>query len=239
MPKNGHKKKEDSPKDLPNFALPSSDEDYELWAVRLPQQVKFEDLQGKTISAKGILEFESNDRKYTLTAGSAAKTESFRLLTKKVAEDGIDSDDDEDYDDRLIPSSKPFVRHFTAVEVMPATTETELAPRIAPVHATGKIRRAYEHVPPKVGLKRRWIPLGGSVSQERASQYVTTSAVHKLDGNRELGIMTNNAHEESTKQTHESNGKHEAERRAKEQAKKEKKEAKKARKERKRQKTEH
>jgi hypothetical protein len=121
--------------------------------------------------------FESNGSKYTFQWGHPVENESFRLLLpkskdEKAKKDDSDSDSDDDSDDDddeqyyLYPTKIPFTRHVNVVEAVPLQAETELAPRIdnAPA-AVVPIRRAYHHVPPKKGLKRRWMPLGSALTK--------------------------------------------------------------------------
>jgi hypothetical protein len=155
---------------------------FELWTVRLPQAVDSDDINGLelTLADPSSQIFESNGSKYTFQWGHPVENESFRLLLPKSKEEkkkdkGSDSDsDDDDSDDDdeqyyLYPTHIPFTKHVNVVAAVPLLAETEIAPRVenAPT-ALVPIRRAYQHVPPKTGLKRRWMPLGSALTKNES-----------------------------------------------------------------------
>lgn len=155
---------------------------FELWTVRLPQAVDSDDINGFELSVAdpSSQNFESNGSKYTFQWGHPVENESFRLLLPKSKDekekqkdkgsdsdsDDDDSDDDDDEQYYLYPIKIPFTRHVNVVAAVPLLAETELAPRVdnAPA-ALVPIRHAYHHVPPKKGLKRRWMPLGSALTK--------------------------------------------------------------------------
>jgi hypothetical protein len=153
---------------------------FELWTVRLPQAVDSDDINGLELSVSdpSSQNFESNGSKYTFQWGHPVENESFRLLLPKTKEekkkekssdsdsDDDDSDDDDDERYYLYPTNIPFTKHVNVVSAVPLQAETDLAPRVenAPA-ALVPIRRAYQHVPPKKGLKRRWMPLGSTLTE--------------------------------------------------------------------------
>jgi hypothetical protein len=164
-----------------DFAAESSR--YELWTVRLPQAVDSDDINGLELSVAdpSSQNFESNGLKYTFQWGHPVENESFRLLLpkEKVEKDakgsGSDSDSDDSSDDDdeqyyLYPTKVPFTRHVNVVAAVPLQAETELAPRIdnAPA-ALVPIRRAYHLFPQKMGLKRRWMPLGSALAETESA----------------------------------------------------------------------
>ncbi|CAB9508067.1 expressed unknown protein [Seminavis robusta] len=91
-----------------------------------------------------------------------------------------DSDDDEEEkkqsakkkkDNTLIPANVPFQRHLKLVSFLKEVPATQLAPgsdrapapNVSTTQTGGptvKLRKAYDTVPQKTGLKRRWIPMG-------------------------------------------------------------------------------
>jgi hypothetical protein len=177
---NGHKAAaESSFHPPPSFRLPDDFDSsrYELWTVRLPVAAEADDINGLelALSDPSSQNFESNGSKYTFQYGHPVENESFRLLLPKEkdkddkdSDSGDDSDDsDDEKDDEklyLYPTKIPFTRHVNVVAAVPMQAETELAPRLdnAPKPVV-TVRRAYQHVPQKKGLKRRWMPEGSSV----------------------------------------------------------------------------
>lgn len=160
----------------PTFNVPADFDNkrYELWTVRMPVSADLQDLNGLEINLKeedaAQKVFVSQGQKYTLQWGHAVENESFRLLLPREgnkdsdSDDSMDdSDDDKDEATYMYPTKIPFQRHVNIVTATKARDETELAPRIdnAPVpDAAVRLRRAYQPVAQKTGLKRRWMPLG-------------------------------------------------------------------------------
>jgi hypothetical protein len=93
--------------------------------------------------------FKHDKQTYGLILGDSTETESFRVLV----EEG----------DYLVPSKLAFARHIHAVhqDALEEIVETDLAPGIdrAP-QPVDPVRKAYDVVPQKAGLKRRWTPMG-------------------------------------------------------------------------------
>jgi DNA-directed RNA polymerase I subunit RPA34.5 len=120
--------------------------------------------------------FEANGSKYTFTWGHAVENESFRVLvpSKQKASALEDEDDDDDNDSTteatsrdksLVPCNIPFARHLNIVQTM-SSSEQDWAPRCGPAPAADTtVRRAYGPILQKSGLKRRWVPLGGGVTE--------------------------------------------------------------------------
>ena len=112
-----------------------------------------------------------NGDNYTLRWGHQVENESFRVLVPY--KDGDDESEDEDNDNNnkkqfLAPANAPFQRHINVVSVVEEVSETKLAPGMETAPKPNlvtrgiphQMRRAYQHVPQKTGLKRRWMPLG-------------------------------------------------------------------------------
>lgn len=134
------------------FALPDNDEDYELWTIRMPVSVDHTALHGIKLSLDKKLfgMIQSGDQKFGVVSGDAFENESFRVL--------VEADDN-----FMIPASVPFAKHLNLMhaDAIKEIPQTDLAPGIdrapTPVDA---VRKAYSLVPPKSGLKRRWMPSG-------------------------------------------------------------------------------
>jgi DNA-directed RNA polymerase I subunit RPA34.5 len=119
--------------------------------------------------------FESNGSKYTFTWGHAVENESFRVLVpSKQKASALEDEDDDDNDSTtettsrdksLVPCNIPFARHLNIVQTM-SSSEQDWAPRCGPAPAADTtVRRAYGPILQKSGLKRRWVPLGGGVTE--------------------------------------------------------------------------
>lgn len=171
------------PLDPPDFELPN-DDDFELWTVRLPSSLNVEDLKGVELdlnNAASMATFPASASsnaatEFTLSQGSVAENEQFRLLLRDD-----NSDDDDNATTFMRPHAQPFSRHLN-VNLTPFKVEdTRLAPRLetAPKPADSRsFRRSYSHVPQATGLKRRWMPPGAGIaatSTSSASTSVTTT----------------------------------------------------------------
>ena len=111
---------------------------------------------------------------YTLRWGQKVENESFRVLVQHKGEDSDDEDEEEENNESnkkkkfLSPANAPFQRHVNVVAALEDVSETKLAPGTLTAPKPDlvtrgiqhKMRRAYQHVPQKTGLKRRWMPLG-------------------------------------------------------------------------------
>jgi hypothetical protein len=133
---------------------------------------------------------------FALRWGNPVENETFRVLVphprhnragdddddkdEDYREDGQDDSDKQSESDKgsLIPARKPFKRHMNVVSFLEEQSAMKMAPGAdrAPepnvrTTVTGapqvKLRRAYESVQQKAGLKQRWIPLG-TVGGEKA-----------------------------------------------------------------------
>jgi len=247
----------------PTFSLPADfdDDRYELWTVRLPASAEAADLDGLKLDLKNPASqhFESQGSKYTFQLGHAVENESFRLLlpnkpyNKAAAAANTDSSDEgdssQDSDEDLkyvYPTHLPFQRHLNIVTAVPVLHETELAPRIdnAPI-VTVPLRRAYQPVAQKTGLKRRWMPMGASTVEQSTSANsvvveVTAPPVVTVNGKHAKSSTSteNRVKVESPTSIHDPSAT-KSEKKAKKEAKKQKKEHKKAKKEAKKLKKEH
>jgi hypothetical protein len=186
----------------PAFQLPSDFEEnpsrYELWTLRLPTEVKLEDLDGCRLpvgEAEAVtVSFESNEKHYQMLWGDPVENESFRLLvaqTKEAAaaeskDDSEDSDDSEKEPDRagtqLYPSMQPFARHLNIIESLTSLEERQLAPtrEEAPPAAAKGLRRAYVPVPPRMNLQRRWNMPGAVTKSQEVPETITPPPLRKL-----------------------------------------------------------
>jgi len=126
-------------------------------------------------STKPISFVNKKGETYTLRWGQTKDNESFRLLLRHRERNGQD-DDANNTTNYMMPVNIPFQRHINAASFLEETAETKLAPGIdtapRPNLTTGdttfQMRKAYETVPQKTGLKRRWMPSGsvGAAAQE-------------------------------------------------------------------------
>jgi hypothetical protein len=186
----------------PAFQLPSDFEEnpsrYELWTLRLPTEVKLEDLDGCRLpvgeAEAGTVSFESNEKQYQMLWGDPVENGSFRLLvaqTKEAAaaeskDDSEDSDDSEKEPDRagtqLYPSMQPFARHLNIIESLTSLEERQLAPtrEEAPPAAAKGLRRAYVPVPPRMNLQRRWNMPGAVTKSQEVPETITPPPLRKL-----------------------------------------------------------
>jgi hypothetical protein len=103
---------------------------------------------------------------------------------KGDAHDG--SGDGDAIDFGYVPTTQPFTRHCNIVSYF--ATGGELSSSSSPARPPGAsasyselgaalVRRSYEPVPQKSGLKRRWVPIGGSY--QRQQQQTTTMMMKK------------------------------------------------------------
>lgn len=116
---------------------------------------------------------------YTLRWGQKVENESFRVLLQQKGDDSDDDDEEESNESNkkkkfLSPANAPFQRHVNVVSALEDVSETKLAPGtltapkpdLVTRGVQHKMRRAYQHVPQKTGLKRRWMPLGSKGGAE-------------------------------------------------------------------------
>jgi hypothetical protein len=124
-----------------------------------------------------------------MTLGDTFENDTFRVLeplsgrkkkNQRGDDDGSDSasasdsdddnpnkkrkENDKDLDDEVMkkllrPSSKPFTRHFNVLKAFTHMSETQMAPLNGP-DPIDPMRHAYEPIPQRMGLKRRWMPFG-------------------------------------------------------------------------------
>lgn len=187
---------------------------YELWSIRLPTSMPIQDLDGCELAvpasasrivpcgsvaadtsedAKPVSFTAKDEQKYSFRWGHFVENDSFRVMLPKE-EEGEDEEEMQDTDPSskyLRPSSVSFQRHINVVYHTEEVSETKLAPGITnapkPSLQEGmKMRIAYESVPQKSGLKRRWMPLGSKTS----TQVVAENGVN---GNQPMAVVKREA----------------------------------------------
>jgi hypothetical protein len=179
--------------DRPDFDFDESNEDIELWTVRVPRRFPTKSLGGLVIeldSGKPVAFTAEDGNKYLLEEGEKDGRDCFRALIpwdgdkKKKDKDIKDSDDDDSDDDddddeeetddkgyNLQPTCRPFVRHFDVVADYERKTDRQVAPLKGP-EPVDRMRHAYAPVPQRTGLKRRWMPPGAK-PVERETKPIT------------------------------------------------------------------
>jgi hypothetical protein len=163
---------------LPNFSVDDNDENLELWAFRLPTNVPVSCLNGVEISGDGG-EFQIGNEGYKITQGDVIESESFRVLIPHDDHQDNSSSEDSEDDERdkpkyLKPSYKSFTRHWNVVTAIPELSEAKIAPRDGPA-PQDKMRHAYAPIAQRMGLKRRWMPLGSKVDKAVLAKTTTTT----------------------------------------------------------------
>lgn len=236
-------------------------DDVELWTIRLPQHLQLSDLEGLQLQEDGSMmigtTFPVKGTDYEVKEGNKAENECFRVLVKKISnnrdsgeqeedssEDDVSDDDEEDNKKYLYPSNKSFSKHVNIVEHIPSVTETELAPRETPSTHGCTLKIAYESVPQRGGLKRRWVPIGGAgnsaVSTTTVKQAATASMPAAFSPVQTIATKAaptsttapaSRKRSASTSSSSSSDEEAKAAKKARKEAKKAKKEAKKAKKE--------
>ena len=170
---------------LPDFAFQEDDENLELWTFRMPTGIPISALNNVEIDfSTKTAKFQVNGQHYEIMLGDEAENENFRPLVPREDDDKIlDDDDDEDDEEEtkkkyLRPTTRSFSQHFNVLKHIPEISETELAPRVGP-EPHDALRLAYEHVPQRKGLKRRWMPLGVSTASITSITSITDNASTK------------------------------------------------------------
>jgi hypothetical protein len=167
--------------------------DYEIFTFRLPCAVPVKSLDGMVLNMDDLEKsgkIQANGKEYKIVSGHPSENESFRLLVPESKEESSkkkkndsDSDDDEESssDEEGAKAAKPqylkvldtpFGGHFNILLSTEPLTEQKIAPTAekAPKPAEGvMMKHAYEHVPQRTGLKRRWMPMGAKAKPSEPS----------------------------------------------------------------------
>jgi DNA-directed RNA polymerase I subunit RPA34.5 len=226
----------------PNTKNSMEEDRYELWTVRIPSSVNVQELHRSTIPKhtafpkpnqklddtdstnapiittttsrdttstasninSGSISRSSTTMQYQFHLGQPTENESFRLLTTDRT--------DPSSSHILVPSTKPFQKHFNVVLV--PTDNNSTSSSNVPNSAVGTpsqtsvpievqpLRHAYAPIPQKTGLKRRWKPFGtcstGSfhISQNNGSFDDKSSAQRNRKETTEHHYQTNGHHKD-------------------------------------------
>jgi len=121
----------------------------------------------------------------SLRWGHQVENESFRVLVPQNTNENNDAtsngDNDDDNNNKvkfLAPANVAFQRHINVVSAVEDVSETKLAPGQATAPKVDlvtrgvqhEMRRAYQPVPQKTGLQRRWMPLGSKGGADVAAE---------------------------------------------------------------------
>jgi len=202
--------------DRPEFDIDESNEDIELWSIRVPRRFATKSLDGLELeldSGKPVAFTGEDGTKYLLEEGETAGRDCFRALipwdgdekkkkkkeTAKDLEDsdsGSDDDDDDDDEDNKEEAEEdkgynlqPTCKPFVRHFDVIVDYDRQTDRQVAPLKGpepADKMRHAYAPVPQRTGLKRRWMP-PGTKPVPRETKPITYVPYGKKRGKRSEG----------------------------------------------------